>query len=88
MQTKPIFDIRSIERFWKFTKSKLRTKYYTDFKEFADKIDTITASSDCEFKKDIDKFITEKVQLFDTPSGGYQKVAPLSSVQHSVGLAA
>ena len=81
-------NLNLIERFWKFAKSKLRTKYYTDFKEFADKIDTITASSDCEFKKDIDKLITEKVQLFDTPSGGYQKVAPISSVQHSVGLVA
>jgi len=81
-------NLNLIERFWKFTKSKLRTKYYTDFKEFADKIDAITASSDCEFKKDIDKLITEKVQLFDTPTGGDEKLAPLSCVQHSVGLAA
>jgi len=58
------------------------------FNEFADKIDAITASSDCEFKKDIDKLITVKVQLFDTPSGGSEKVASISCVQHSVGLAA
>jgi len=29
-------NLNLIERFWKFTKSKLRTKYYTDFKEFAE----------------------------------------------------
>jgi len=81
-------NLNLIERFWKFTKSKLRTKYYTDFNEFAYKIDAITASGDCEFKKDIDKLITEKVQLFDTPSGGFEKISPISCVQHSVGLAA
>ena len=81
-------NLNLIERFWKFTKSKLRTKYYTDFNEFTHKIDEITASSDCGFKKDIDKLITENVQFFDSPSGGCGKVAPISCVQHSVGLVA
>ena len=58
-------NLNLIERFWKFTKGKLRTKYYDDFNAFKDTIDTIVASSDHEFKHEVDKLITEKVQLFD-----------------------
>jgi transposase len=58
-------NLNLIERFWKFTKGKLRTKYYDDFMDFKNTIDTIVASSDNEFKHEVDKLITEKVQLFD-----------------------
>ena len=81
-------NLNLIERFWKFTKSKLRTKYYTDFIEFSNRIDAITTSSDSVHKKEVDKLITEKVQLFDSPAKGKEKATPLSCVQNSIGLAA
>jgi len=81
-------NLNLIERFWKFTKSKLRTKYYTDFNEFSNRIDAITASSDGVHKKEVDKLITEKVQLFDSPVGGKDKLTPFACVQNSIGLAA
>jgi len=77
-----------IERFWKFTKSRLRTKYYTDFNEFSSRIDAITDSSDGVHKKEVDKPITEKVQLFDSSHSGKEKLTPIMCVQNSIGLAA
>lgn len=81
-------NLNLIERFWKFTKSKLRTKYYTDFSEFVDRIDAITASSDGVCKKDVDKLITEKVQLFDSPISRNELLTPIACVQNSIGLVA
>ena len=34
-------NLNPIERLWKFTKGKLRVKYYSDFKSFKDAIDSI-----------------------------------------------
>ena len=81
-------NLNLIEPFWKFTKSKLRIKYYTDFKDFTDKIDEITASSDGECKKEVDKLITEKVQLFDSPMSKQENLTPIACIHTSVGLAA
>jgi hypothetical protein len=81
-------NLNLIERFWKFTKSKLRIKYYTDFNEFADKIDEITASSDGICKNEVDKLITEKVQLFDSPVNKQESLTPIACIHTSVGLAA
>jgi len=58
-------NLNLIERFWKFTKGKLRTKYYTHFDEFSNRIDSIISSSDGAYKMDLDSLISEKVQLFD-----------------------
>ena len=81
-------NLNLIERFWKFTKSKLRTKYYTDFNEFANKIDKIISSSDDECKIEVDKLITEKVQLFDSPMNKGEELTPIACVHNSVGLVA
>jgi len=81
-------NLNLIERFWKFAKSKLRTKYYADFNEFSNRIDSIVTSSDGTCKKEVDKLITEKVQLFDSFTGENKKLAPLDHVQCSIGLAA
>ena len=81
-------NLNLIERFWKFAKSRLRTKYYTDFSEFTDKIDTITASGSEECKAAVDKLITEKVQLFDAATDGKDKIIPTAHVQKFIGLAA
>jgi len=58
-------NLNLIERFWKFAKNKLRTKYYDDFDLFRETIDSIVNSADKENKEAIDKLIGEKVQLFD-----------------------
>ena len=79
-------NLNLIERFWKFTKGKLRTKYYDDFSPFKNTIDTIIASSDNEFKHEVDKLITEKVQLFD--DFVEKVVSPCVCVQNSSKLAA
>jgi transposase len=58
-------NLNLIERFWKFAKSKLRTRYYDDFDLFRSAIDSIVKSSDNESKDAIDSLIGSKVQLFD-----------------------
>ena len=58
-------NLNLIERLWKYTKSKLRTKCYDLFNEFQEKIDTIIDNTDKNDKAKIDKLIGEKVQLFD-----------------------
>ena len=58
-------NLNLIERFWKFTKNRLRTKYYDDFDVFKRTIDSIVDSADKENKEAIDKLIGDKVQLFD-----------------------
>jgi len=58
-------NLNLIERFWKFAKNKLRTKYYDKFDVFQETIDCIVNSADKENKPLIDKLIGDKVQLFD-----------------------
>ena len=58
-------NLNLIERLWKFTKSKLRVKYYGDFKSFRDDIDSIIDGTNTIFKDQINTLIGEKVQLFD-----------------------
>lgn len=59
-------NLNFIERLWKHTKGKLRTKYYDDFTVFKETIDSITGNTDKSDKAIIDKLIGEKVQFFDT----------------------
>ena len=58
-------NLNLIERYWKFAKGKLRIKYYTDFGDFKNKIDTIVELSDSIYKQNLDSLISGKVQLFD-----------------------
>ena len=58
-------NLNLIERLWKFTKCKLRVKYYSDFKTFKDTIDSIISGADNIFKEQISRLLGEKVQLFD-----------------------
>lgn len=58
-------NLNLIERLWKFTKSKLRVRYYDDFATFKHTIDSIIYSADKNFKEQISRLIGEKVQLFD-----------------------
>ena len=59
-------NLNLIERLWKFTKGKLRVKYYNDFVTFKDTIDSIIDGTDTIFKEQVSKLIGEKIQLFDT----------------------
>ena len=58
-------NLNLIERLWKFVKGRLRTQYYDDFNVFMEKINSITDSTDKENKQNIDRLISDKVQLFD-----------------------
>ena len=58
-------NLNLIERLWKFTKSKLRVKYYSDFTTFRDTIDSIIDGTDNVFKEQVSKLVGEKIQLFD-----------------------
>lgn len=58
-------NLNLIERFWKFTKGELRTKYYERFDLFKSKIDAIIRSSTMENHGTVSRLIGEKVQLFD-----------------------
>ena len=58
-------NLNLIERLWKFTKGKLRVKYYNDFKTFKDTIDSIIRGTDDIFKEQISRLLSEKIQLFD-----------------------
>ena len=58
-------NLNLIERLWKFTKGKLRVKYYNDFKTFKDTIDSIIRGTDNIFKGQISRLLGEKIQLFD-----------------------
>lgn len=59
-------NLNLIERLWKFTKGRLRTKYYSDFVTFKDTIDSIIDGTDTVFKVQVSRLIDEKIQLFDT----------------------
>ena len=63
-------NLNLIERLWKFTKGKLRVKYYNDFKTFKDTIDSIIRGTDNIFKGQISRLLGEKIQLF----GGLQLI--------------
>lgn len=58
-------NLNLIERLWKFTKGKLRVKYYDDFTTFKQTIDGIINGVDNIFKEQISSLIGEKIQLFD-----------------------
>lgn len=58
-------NLNLIERLWKFTKGRLRVKYYDDFKTFRDTIDSIIKGTDTIFKEQISHLIGENIQLFD-----------------------
>ena len=58
-------NLNLIERLWKFTKGKLRVKYYGDFKTFRDTIDFIICGCDTVYKEQISNLISERIQLFD-----------------------
>jgi len=58
-------NLNLIERFWKFVKGELRTKFYDGFTVFCGRIDQIIASPSTDNKDKISKLIGIKVQLFD-----------------------
>jgi transposase len=60
-------NLNLIERFWKYVKSGLRTKYYDKFDVFQERIDSIINNADKKDKAIIDRLIGEKVQFFDDP---------------------
>ena len=59
-------NLNLIERLWKHVKSRLRTRYYDQFNDFMQTIDSIIEDTDKGGKGFIDKLIGESVQLFDT----------------------
>jgi transposase len=60
-------NLNLIERFWKYVKSGLRTKYYDKFDVFQERIDSIVNNADKKDRAIIDRLIGEKVQFFDDP---------------------
>jgi len=59
-------NLNLIERLWKHTKNRLRSKYYDKFDDFKNTIDFIIEDSCAGSKSLIDKLIGESVQLFDS----------------------
>ena len=57
-------NLNLIERFWKFVKGELRSKYYDDFSKFQESIAGIIETSRKENKDKISRLIGMKVQLF------------------------
>jgi transposase len=58
-------NLNLIERLWKFTKSKLRSRYYSHFDIFQETIGLIIDSTHTFYKDAINQLIGEKIQLFD-----------------------
>lgn len=58
-------NLNLIERLWKFTKGKLRVKYYSNFKSFREAIDSIIDGTSTVFMDQVTSLIGEKIQLFD-----------------------
>lgn len=58
-------NLNLIERLWKFVKGELRTKYYDDFSDFQNRIDSIIDSTAKENLPKVKKLIGDKIQLFD-----------------------
>jgi len=59
-------NLNPIERLWKYVKNRLHSKYYNEFSEFKETIDTIVDDTTKGSKGFIDKLIGESVQIFDT----------------------
>lgn len=59
-------NLNLIERLWKFVKSKLCIKYYSDFLLFKKAIDSIIDDVSEGSKEELSKLIGEKIQLFDS----------------------
>lgn len=57
-------NLNLIERVWKFVKSEIASKYYDDFDEFKQKIDSTISSTDGKNKPKINRLIGKGVQLF------------------------
>lgn len=57
-------NLNLIERVWKFVKGEISCKYYNDFDEFKQKIDSIISSTDGKNKQKINRLIGKGVQLF------------------------
>jgi len=73
-------NLNLVERLWKYVKSKLRIKYYDDFNEFRDQINSILFDTDKKDKAAIMRLIGENVQLFDVPIAEYQRAIASSKV--------
>ena len=58
-------NLNLIERFWKFVKGELRSKYYNDFLLFQRRIDEIIESASNSNKRKVSSLIGKKIQLFD-----------------------
>lgn len=58
-------NLNLIERLWKFVKSELRQKYYSDFNEFKARILEILASVDTTNHDRICRLISKNIQLYD-----------------------
>jgi transposase len=58
-------NLNLIERYWKFVKGKLRSKYYSNFAEFTSRIDDIIHNPNEEDNKHINQIISNNFQLFD-----------------------
>ena len=58
-------NLNLIERFWKYTKSNLRTKFYDNFSDFCDKINSIINNIDNKHSKEINSLISDHFQFFD-----------------------
>ncbi len=57
-------NLNLIERIWKFAKGELRSKYYSDFESFQEKIDATICSTSGSNKTKIDKLIGNGIQLY------------------------
>ena len=77
-------NLNLIERAWKFVKGELRTKYYDDFKEFREKIDSIVASTCGANKERMSRLMGKNVQLFDKLSLITEDTYTMPSVGRSV----
>ena len=58
-------NLNLIERFWKFVKGELRSKYYDNFNLFQQKINALIQSATGINRNRVAKLIGEKVQFFD-----------------------
>jgi transposase len=58
-------NLNLIERYWQFVKDKLRRKYFDKFSIFCETIDSIAACKDKKDKKEVERLISTKIQLFD-----------------------
>ena len=58
-------NLNLIERFWKFVKGELRSKYYDNFSLFQNAINDLIQSATGKNRSRVAKLIGEKVQLFD-----------------------